>query len=471
MKQTKRSYIPFAFYDRSGIQRYLEKQAQKGWMVEKLFGYFWRFRRIVPKKLHFSVVYFKNVSEYDDMPNEDQLLFQDFCAHTGWVFAASNRQLQIFYNASNAPVPIETDAALEVECIHKAACSHYRMGLLNQLFLLFFYTLYAITQIRINSISALSDPAFLFLTVFLPVTFLELIGERLSYFIWHWRAKRVAASNGSFLDSHGPRWLLLATPLVILMALVFTLFTMPNRKLALICTVAFIVLPLFTWTAYTINQKISKQKNALPEDRKSREFGLMLLAAALAVLVVMGVRSAADAKWPDHIFARTISDSNSYFTYNQYSDDLPLTVEELIDPDYDYYSYERQENKSLLLLCLDAKQDPRVGEFDRPRMKYRILESGLPSLLDWIIGKNYTLYSAPKEEAASSPNGYYPVDPTLWGAGQVYQRYQDDTAASAYLLIYGNRIVDIRLTWEPTPEQMAIIGEKLGAGDLEPYFR
>lgn len=35
MRKTKYAIVRFSFYDRTGIQNYLESQARKGWMLEK----------------------------------------------------------------------------------------------------------------------------------------------------------------------------------------------------------------------------------------------------------------------------------------------------------------------------------------------------------------------------------------------------------------------------------------------------
>ena len=120
MTNTKRRFVQFNFYDRTGIQDYLEKQAQKGWLLEKITPLGWVFRSMEPKMLHFSVTYFPQASAFDPEPSENQKRFQDFCAYTGWVLAAANAQMQIFYNENENPIPIETDAKIEVETIHKA---------------------------------------------------------------------------------------------------------------------------------------------------------------------------------------------------------------------------------------------------------------------------------------------------------------------------------------------------------------
>lgn len=35
MKNTKRCPVLFSFYDRTGIEAYLEKQAENGWMLDQ----------------------------------------------------------------------------------------------------------------------------------------------------------------------------------------------------------------------------------------------------------------------------------------------------------------------------------------------------------------------------------------------------------------------------------------------------
>ena len=52
-------YIPdlFAFYDRTGIESYLQKQAKKGWHLEKVGPMFWKFRRGISETVRYCVVY------------------------------------------------------------------------------------------------------------------------------------------------------------------------------------------------------------------------------------------------------------------------------------------------------------------------------------------------------------------------------------------------------------------------------
>ena len=38
MKNTKRCFVLFSFYDRTGIEAFLEKQAESGWMLDSRYN-------------------------------------------------------------------------------------------------------------------------------------------------------------------------------------------------------------------------------------------------------------------------------------------------------------------------------------------------------------------------------------------------------------------------------------------------
>ena len=76
MKEIKRRLMPFTFYDRTGLEKDLEEQAEKGWLLEKCSATGWLYRRIEPAKIHFSVVYFPAVDIFDPRPSDKQSGFR-----------------------------------------------------------------------------------------------------------------------------------------------------------------------------------------------------------------------------------------------------------------------------------------------------------------------------------------------------------------------------------------------------------
>lgn len=120
MSETKVRLEGFAFYDYSGIQAHLENMAAKGWLLEQMGTYLWRYRRIEPGKLHFTVTYLPKISRFDPEDTEGQLQMEEYCTKDGWKLAARNGQMQIFYHEGENPVPIETDPVTQVETIRRA---------------------------------------------------------------------------------------------------------------------------------------------------------------------------------------------------------------------------------------------------------------------------------------------------------------------------------------------------------------
>lgn len=133
MRTKKRRLETFSFYDRTGIEKHLTEMAARGWMLEKI-GMLWHYRRIEPQQLHFAVTYFPRASAFDPGPSADEQTFVEFCERAGWQKAASSAQLQVFWNVGPDPVPLETDAVLQVETISRAAKKSFLLG---QILLLF----------------------------------------------------------------------------------------------------------------------------------------------------------------------------------------------------------------------------------------------------------------------------------------------------------------------------------------------
>ena len=56
----------------------------------------------------------------------------------------------------------------------------------------------------------------------------------------------------------------------------------------------------------------------------------------------------------------------------------------------------------------------------------------------------------------------YSVEASPWGAEKAYRYGTPEEPRNVWLLCYKDRIVDIYIEEEPTPEQMALIGVTLG---------
>lgn len=88
MRETRRCFCNFSYYDQQAIRETLEDMAARGRMLEKTGSFWWTYRRMEPQKLRFSVTDFPDVSEFDPGLTEGELTKLDYCRQDGWEFVA-----------------------------------------------------------------------------------------------------------------------------------------------------------------------------------------------------------------------------------------------------------------------------------------------------------------------------------------------------------------------------------------------
>lgn len=466
MKETKRCIALFSFYDRSGIQVYLEKQAQKGWMLDRISALGWRFHRIEPRKLHVAVVYFSNASAFDPEPSEGQLMFQDYCEHTGWKLAASNAQMQIFYNDTEKPTPIDTDAALEVAAIHASAKKSHLLsyfllagvGLLQAaLFLSRLYT---------DPIGVLASNANLFSCFCWMLMLLLALIEIAGYYAWYHRAKAAAAIDGSFVKTRGHRNFQLIILCFMFLAFAFFLIAYGGAGIGLIAVEAIAVVLLITAVIVGASELMKKLKLSARNNRNITIALTLAVSFAVTGILLVCILDRVTVLMPE----KTPVDIFEFRGWKQeiYRDDLPLKIEDLIETDYREYSYEiREMNQSFLAAQQVVAQRPRMDALAQPDLDYSITTVKCPLLYSWCksallndFAHNYGR-PVPEEEMWETHES---IDPEPWCANEAYQLILGGDPEMRFLLCYDRCIVEIDFEndWELTTEQMSVIGRKLG---------
>lgn len=121
-KGSKIFYEAFPYYDRTGMQEFLEQKASEGWrLVRKVFAGEWEFEPMEPKKLHYAVEYLSQFSNEDEfLVSENIKEYLEMCSATGWQFVCAYKNMVFFLNEEENPVPLETDPEEELDVIHKA---------------------------------------------------------------------------------------------------------------------------------------------------------------------------------------------------------------------------------------------------------------------------------------------------------------------------------------------------------------
>ena len=460
MKDTKRKIMSFTFYDRTGIERKLETQAAKGWLLEKCSAAGWIYRRIEPAKIHFSVVYFPGADAFDPHPSEKQVRFQEFCEHTGWELIASNAQMQIFCNRRENPIPIETDPVIEVENIHKSVKKTMFPAYFSNLVLGVMQIGLAAQRFSWDPLTELLSLPSMLASVFwcLNVVFWTILLGL--YFHWYYKAKS-AALDGHFLETKstdGFQMLMLTTTTLALVFMYLSFGSWTVLLVGLLMVVGILGLTaVMVWMSNRMKKRnVSAKTNRLITYAFAVVMSLVLCGGV--IWLVVSVRMEEHDKTAE---AETYEYNG--WTYYVYDDPIPLRIEDLIETDYDGYSYEIiSDASSPLLSRYEARQKTRYDALAEPEMQYRIVHVKVPFLYNWVLDlmleefdHNYAYPDEPNWKDDRS------IDPNPWGAEQAYQMYLGDEAHYRYLLCYEDRIIEIDLDWEPTTEDMAIVNKKL----------
>ena len=466
MRSTKREWLPlYSFYDRSGISRHLEEMATKGWMLESLGTYSWRYRRTDPKRLHFSVTYFPTASQFDPGPSADLTTFREFCAEAGWELVADSAQVQIFCNEQDRPVPIETDPAAEFANISRSMKRGPLASYVGLLVLCIFEILFGIWQILEDPIDTLSSSASLSASFgWFPLLFLVTI-ELIRFCRWLKKAKAAAEDSlplPELRSAKGLSLLVLVVTGVQLLWMLFSAFQTSRRMLAVMLVVLayfFLLFCLANWIKNSIKKlKFNRWINM------AITIGVILLLTFTMMSGLMALIFRLNGNLlEDHPPVETYEYGN--MTWDVYADPLPLTVQDLAETNGGGWSTRLVENSSPLLTHIEASQRSRLdAPKDTPDLEYEIVIVHVPALynlckndfINWLERDNDQL---PREYW----DEYLPVDSAPWGASEAYQRYGSGEPINQFLICWPDRIaeIDFDWNWEITPEMISTAAKAL----------
>ena len=156
------------------------------------------------------------------------------------------------------------------------------------------------------------------------------------------------------------------------------------------------------------------------------------------------------------------------YQWKIYHDDLPLVVEDLIDSEYEYYSYEKHSDNSIFLSYDDCWQNcPPSGETPPPTMHYEVYTVKMDFLYDMVrreIEEDALRYF---DEEGRAYSGYVAVSDPAWQADSIYQFCFGDSQAqlmeNEWLICKDNKLIVFRPYFELTDEMKSIVTEKFAS--------
>lgn len=462
MKDIKRTHAYFKFYNRSKMQAYFEKMAEKGWLLTQSTSFSWNFRRIEPKKLHFSVVYFPQESMFAPDVSERLSRLHEFCAHTGWKLASTNGQVQFFYNEAENPVSIETDAVLEVNNIHKAVKRRFLPGYAIELSLAVFNLVVQIIQCMRNPISYLSSCGNLVYLLCWGIIGILALTELTGYFLWYKKAKKTSKEENRFQEPNNhPEHMLFIIPTLFLgfgiyiadhigqgLGLPAALATTGILLLACVIT-------LFCFLG--LMRLLKKCKLPACVTRIVSPLG----ATIVCFLIIFPLMSFVVNRFTDSARHRAREAAVAYeykgHTFYAYQDELPLTVSDLTETDYTEYSRVCTFSETILLSSLTGQEKPRKNALAEPSLEYHIVQVKQPFLYDLCFDTMVQNLAHNKGTPDPMPHAWIQAritDASPWGANTVYRLFLGGEPQNRYLVCYENVIAEIDFDWEVTAAQM-----------------
>lgn len=450
MKKYKYRVEHLSLYHFQAIEERLAVMEAKGWRLEKIGTFFWRYRRSEPAQVHYAVTYRQDASQFSP-PTEGQQSLEALCADAGWEKVTDWFQMQIFRSALPHPVPLETDEALRLENIRRSM----RKNFLPSHLLLMGFALFLIAawggQLLTDPVRFFQSSSgwFCLALGFLLAVFL--LCSLMGYWRWYRKSVQSVAEGGTCIRAgHGSERLSQGfLGILILLTAVYLFFEWyrgGSRR-------------VFFWLFYTaamflLIYVVQKTREYLKAHGFSKGVNVLL---TLGVDIILAVALASGLIWGViHFDWFGESQNNTYLYQNVSCDyspiDLPLTRTDLTGQMYEHISRRRHQGGSIFLAYSSCWEIVFSAE-GMESLHYEITDVQ-SEWLRQIVREDHM------EANDSSPLkiSWRPEDPAPWHTEQVWRRYLDGEPDSTYLLQWSRRIVALSLNTPPDSAQKSIIG-------------
>lgn len=420
MKETKWFYPKGSGDNGAETEAWLARQAEQGWLLEEIGMLRWRFRRIPPQKLTFSVALFPGASPLDPEPDQAQQEFQDFCAQGGWTLAASFGPLHYFYTDQPDPVPIETEPMVELAQVHQ---TKWRNGLKSTLVMVVLDALlvgmFVATAVR-DPIGVFSTPLRLFTGLCWLMATLFLAEELVSYGLWYRRA-RLAAERGEALPPQGEgrlKRLYGCIGLLLLVLGVVVLWQAGQGTLLVLLLLGYAGVGVILWQ---LSKALKREKRAAKENRRLTTVSGAVLTAVLlmAVLLVTAQKGGPEA-------ALGLEEKKDITR--------PPIVQQLLAQRGEGFRGTLFQESTFLLAKTEGAEEGPQGE----ELSYTVIQVKAPALYGPCLNQLRGQY-----EDRPGHYVYRQTDPAPWGASAAWRLWAVGEAQDTWLLCWEDTLVEL----------------------------
>lgn len=445
--KTKREIFMYSLLEFKEIEKRLEKRAAEGWRLKKAGTFFWTYEEAEPKQVHYSIVFFPKTDNLQPEPSDSLLMMREYCKRTGWKLVAEQGQMQVFCNEEVNPVPIETEAWIQVKNIHetmkKGIVLTHAILLAN-----------AVLQLGMQAVQFFTNPlnwlsmGFNFYIIWCWIGLgIGSAVEIIHYFAWYKKAKRMAEEEEILYLPKSIKAFRITCLIIPMVALFFAVLALANF------TTGKYGLLVLVWSTVIIGVPIggSRLLKKWKVSAKWNRIVIVLLAIVCTVGMTVG------------IFVSVSEDANLIFRRDE---DMLIQLSDLREVEEDQLRSSSRRSDSLFLFREEGYQSERLEEgvdlSERSSMEYTILRVKMPFIYDYckeeLMAEKYRYVDL----AWVNQSGYRKVDMPAWGALEVYCYYYDDgVTENEYFVCYEDCMLQIDFGWDVTDEDIAKVRESI----------
>lgn len=461
MKDTVKRIINFRFDRYEETESKLEKLASKGLFVAECGSFLWTFKKGTPQKLKYTITYFSEGSVFNPDFTDNQQTYFDYAKAAGWNFVTQFNQMQIFCSEVDNPIPFETDEKEKFENIKRCMRKSFIPSMIGLILVLALNLVVQFNSFKLNPIDFLSDLNRLFPVFMILAVFVYEIYTLLNYFVWCKRSERSIAIEGVCAKNVNIVHKIVDILFIsfIVGCLGYSLFHLSFKTswFSLILSIA--QMPILMIVFWSSIKYLRKKKASASLNKLISVIVLIIASFAYIAFIMFSIIK----------FGFSINNGSTYRTmdwpigskysheYRLYSNEIPLTCEDLYGPiDYNYYSYEKEINSTFFLSKSAYRQDSLPAKDAPPQIEYEIL---IPQFeFVYRLAKEYLLEIPEWRDNTS----FKPIDNKVFDTVEAYQRYYEDTPTGEYILFFNNKIIVLDMEEPLTTKQTSIIIEKLG---------
>lgn len=283
-KNTKKTMFMHQPYECTAVEEYLERMAEKGWLLESIKGCHFKFKKIDTKKVKYSVEVLEKISEYDHKDSDVALEYREYCITAGWTYVCETGKVQIFYTEnSNETISIHTDESEKFKSVYKTSVPNIRLQLLLASVWILNICIFLLTGQ--TSFSLTSN--FMIISYVIMVSLIFIIGVRVVNFTrWVIKAKKKLKEN-KFMPYNNYKQLrrkniVTKSYLIILLLILFKFFIYDNNvsRMDIIYILIAIVSPLIIM--FCVQQFLNKKRYS-----KDTNMGIMISVSIISIVLIM----------------------------------------------------------------------------------------------------------------------------------------------------------------------------------------